>query len=219
MGQYYVPTLINEDGSIRTLCSHAYDNGLKLMEHSYIGNNFVNAALTLIWKTPTRVAWIGDYSDEFRGDAYEQKLAHGDFMHYYAAAWSDGREDLRVQPEPREIFTLRIKRRYLVNHTQKLYLHIGEYIAANKWQEKGMWNRGKYAPLSTYDMCVNPLPLLTACGNGRGGGDYHSNYPDYDKIGTWAFDLIECTDKRPAGYEPAQYRFTEQQEPARTCIV
>ncbi len=60
MGQYYMPTLIAEDGSIRTLYSHAYDNGLKLMEHSYIGNDFVNAASTLIWQNPCRVAWIGD---------------------------------------------------------------------------------------------------------------------------------------------------------------
>ena len=50
MGQYYMPTLISEDGTVRTLYSHAYDNGLKLMEHSYIGNNFVNAVLTLLWK-------------------------------------------------------------------------------------------------------------------------------------------------------------------------
>lgn len=218
MGQYYVPILISEDGSIRTLYSHAYDNGRKLMEHSYIGNDFVNAALTLLWQSPAQVAWIGDNSDVFSGDAYE-KLTHEDFMHYYAAAWGDGREYLRVQPEPRGIFTLRTKRRYLVNHTQKLYLHIGEFIAANKWEEKGAWNRGKYDPLYTYDMCVNPLPLLTACGNGRGGGDYHSNYPDYDEIGTWAFDLVECTDKCPVGYESAQYRFTVQQEPAHTSAV
>ena len=46
MGQYYMPTLIAEDGTVSTLYSHQYDNGLKLMEHSYIGNKFVNAVLT-----------------------------------------------------------------------------------------------------------------------------------------------------------------------------
>ena len=61
---------------------------------------------------------------------------------------------------------------------------------------------------------VNPLPLLTACGNGRGGGDYHDCYPDYDKVGTWAFDIIECTDARPEGYEKYEPCFTEQREAA-----
>ncbi len=37
---------------------------------------------------------------------------------------------------------------------------------------------------------INPLPLLTACGNGRGGGDYHSQYPDQDKVGIWAGDVL-----------------------------
>lgn len=37
--------------------------------------------------------------------------------------------------------------------------------------------------------CVNPLPVLTACGNGRGGGDYRDD--DDINVGSWAFDLIE----------------------------
>lgn len=45
MGQYYMPTLIAEDGAVSTLYSHQYDNDLKLMEHSYIRNNFVNAMI------------------------------------------------------------------------------------------------------------------------------------------------------------------------------
>ena len=46
MGQYYMPTLIAEDGTVSTLYSHQYDNGLKLMEHSYIGNRFAPNAFT-----------------------------------------------------------------------------------------------------------------------------------------------------------------------------
>lgn len=48
MGQYYMPTLISQDGTIHSLYSHFYGNGLKLMEHSYIGNDFVNAVCTQI---------------------------------------------------------------------------------------------------------------------------------------------------------------------------
>ena len=41
MGQYYQPLLIDDSGSMITAYSHDFDNGLKLMEHSWIGNNFV----------------------------------------------------------------------------------------------------------------------------------------------------------------------------------
>ncbi len=214
MGQYYMPTLIAEDGSVRTLYSHAYGNGFKLMEHSYIGNNFVNAVLTLLWKNPCRVAWIGDYSDDECGDLYESKLPHEVFMQYYDAAWGENQKNLHVKPKPRHIFTMKSKHKYLVNHTQHSYVHIGEYIAASKWTEQGSWINGKYDPLDTYDMCINPLPLLTACGNDRGGGDYHEGHPGYDKVGAWAFDLIEATDKRPDGYEKVSFYFSEQQNAA-----
>lgn len=214
MGQYYMPTLISEDGSIRTLYSRAYDNGLKLMEHSYIGNHFVNAVSTLIWQAPCRVAWIGDYSDTEQGDLYESKLTHENFMQYYAAAWSENHEDLRVKPESRNILTLKSNRKYLVNHTQRTYLHMGEYIAANKWTEQGSFVRGHFAPLVTYDMCIHPLPLLTACGNDRGGGDYHEGHPGYDLVGSWAFDLIEITGKRPMDYQKLDICFSEQEAAA-----
>ena len=49
MGQYYKPTILkdrkvkNKSDIVVWFYSHNYDNGLKLMEHSYKGNNFVNA--------------------------------------------------------------------------------------------------------------------------------------------------------------------------------
>ena len=57
---------------------------------------------------------------------------------------------------------------------------------------------------------MNPLHLLTACGNNRGGGDYYSSYPDFDQVGTWAFDLIEFTELKPEEYEEVHYSFTER---------
>lgn len=210
MGQYYMPTLIDDNGTISTLYSHDYDNGLKLMEHSYIGNDFVNAVLTQLWKHPQRLAWIGDYSDSFYGDPYETKLPHSEFMKYYDAAWRDEEGRYQIHPAYQPIITLRHKKRYLVNHTQRSYIHIGEYIAANKYKRKGLYRRGKYDSSHTYNMCFHPLPLLTACGNGRGFGDYHEECPSYDKIGTWAFDRIEVTDKRPADYEKMAYNFTKK---------
>ena len=48
MGQYYMPLLIGKDKKILRFYSHHYNNGLKLMEHSWVGNNFVNAVLGYI---------------------------------------------------------------------------------------------------------------------------------------------------------------------------
>ncbi len=63
------------------------------------------------------------------------------------------------------------QRAKLINHTKKLYVRYDEMRSNDRW-------------------IVNPLPLLTACGNGRGGGDYRNQYPDYDKIGIWAGDVL-----------------------------
>lgn len=59
-------------------------------------------------------------------------------------------------------------------------------------------------------MAVHPLPLLTACGNNRGGGDYHEKYPDFDLVGIWAFDLIEFANYKPVGFTERVVGFTEQ---------
>lgn len=213
MGQYYIPTLINANSVINTLNSHRYNNGLKLMEHSYIGNKFVNAVCTLLWKNPTRLAWIGDYSDDEYGDPYEKKLPREEFMDYYKAAWSEESSAAEVHPRPRNVVTMK-SRRYIVNHTRRCYINLREYIARGKWTERGCYVNGQYNPDETWDMCVHPLPLLTACGNDRGGGDYHEGHPNYNRVGEWAFDLIECTDRKPEGYDKLDIIFTEQEQAA-----
>jgi len=61
--------------------------------------------------------------------------------------------------------------RFIVNHTKKQYV------------EK---------------LCdIHPLPILTAEGNGRGGGDYHG---DSDYVGAWARDVISVENDEPNGY-------------------
>lgn len=220
MGQYYTPTIIDEDNTIHSLHAHAYDNGLKLMEHSYVGNNFVNAVLTQIWHNPARIAWIGNYSNTTEGDAWEHILPKEVFMAIYEKVWGDD-ESTRIQPQSRSILTMKNNRRYLVNHDKHVYINLREYVEQNKWHEEGDYHKYPKSRSSkarprlvhySYDICVNPLPLLTACGNGRGGGDYHDSYPDFDKVGTWAFDHIEYTGINPAklGYTPVMYSFTEQ---------
>ena len=64
MGQYYKPVNLNNK---EWLYSHSYDDGLKLMEHSWIDNNFVKAVETLLQKGNTwykaNIVWAGDYAD------------------------------------------------------------------------------------------------------------------------------------------------------------
>ena len=197
MGQYYMPILIDSDGKITTLYSHDYDNGLKLTEHSWIGNDFVNAVVTQLWKNPQRVAWIGDYSDTQTGDAYEQKLKHAEFMLFYKAAWNK-RDKYKVRPDSAELVKENGldaigNRCYLVNHTTKQFIDMVDYCEGSsyipKWDGRFRW-------------CIHPLPILTACGNDRGGGDFRAGSLGYDLVGTWAFDLIEMTNIQPVGYAP-----------------
>ena len=70
MGQYYYPIVLDENGKkiIVWMCAHNYNNGLKLMEHSYLGNNFVSTfEFGLSPEGPhykSRVVWAGDYADK-----------------------------------------------------------------------------------------------------------------------------------------------------------
>lgn len=55
--------MIFKDGTKRSALAHNFDNGLKLMEHSWVGNRFVNAVMYEMVDNPVRLAWVGDYSD------------------------------------------------------------------------------------------------------------------------------------------------------------
>ena len=62
MGQYYIAVNVDKKEFIHP---HHYDNGLKLMEWSYVGNKFSTALLNLLknrWKGD-RVYVVGDYAD------------------------------------------------------------------------------------------------------------------------------------------------------------
>jgi hypothetical protein len=65
MGQYYKPTSIDK---MESLYTHDYGSMSKLMEHSYIGNDFVSIAEYMLspegdWHKHSFV-WAGDYADE-----------------------------------------------------------------------------------------------------------------------------------------------------------
>lgn len=202
MGQYYMPALIDEDNHVESLYAHSFDNGTKLTEHSWVGNNFVNAVTTMIYKHPLRVAWIGDYSNEFddgHPEAYHEGMTLDEFKTYYRAVWADDAKHL----EPKDIppgtdghVDIDTKGTYLVNHDKRVFLDVAQYVARS---------------IVVDDWCVHPLPLLTACGNNRGGGDFRKSPSNigFKDVGLWAFDRLEYTDQCPADYQEVFHTFIE----------
>lgn len=212
MGQYFKAMVIEKRDDdqmvkVQVLSPRSYDNFSKLTESAFIGNNYVNAVMGMIEDSPQRVAWMGDYADDEYGDPYEKKMPHDEFMRFWEVAWRNEDDTFAAKPEPMK-FDMDSKGWYLVNHTQRLVLSFDDFIGKNKWLERYRdYQTGK--EMEEW-WCMSPLPLLTACGNGRGGGDYHEQFPDYRQVGTWAFDVIELTQQKPEGFREVMYEFTEQ---------
>ena len=109
MGQYYL--IINETKR-EFLCAHDYDNGLKLMEHSYLGNNLVCVAEALIgpggrWEGDV-IRWEGDYA-EGPGEGRENRYCEAHELGYTQL------KDLKPLPMLRS-------RRFVVNHDKELFV-------------------------------------------------------------------------------------------------
>lgn len=73
--------------------------------------------------------------------------------------------------------------KYIVNHTKK------QYVKKENFGE------------------LHPLPLLTADGNGLGGGDYRGR--DEMLIGSWARDCISVEKEIPEGYQVFDCNFKD----------
>ena len=209
MGQYYRPTIVAPDGRIMSLDTHTFDSGAKLTEHSWISNELVNAAYSLILDSPKRVAWIGDYAlDPYDRESdgsdtsdypYIKAMTLETFQPYYDSAWGEESQQLDKKlfsKKDLNILNHNTTGMYLVNHTKQVYINLETYIYDCS-VKGGTWD----------GWCMNPLPLLTACGNGQGGGDYHDSRSSYEDIGIWAFDSLEYTDTVSDGFSEVSFRF------------
>lgn len=121
MGQYYKPIILSDDNKVVAyMYSHDYDNGLKLMEHSYIGNNFVETFASLLAPDQpyykSRVVWAGDYADLENEDA--ENLYH------------QCEDDLKIHPT--ETNTLE-RFPYIVNHDKRLAVD-SRTVPGGDWQ-------------------------------------------------------------------------------------
>ena len=177
MGQYYKPMLKPKGSEVWNCFSPwDFDNGAKLMEHSYIGNSLTNYVKNLILHTPMCLVWAGDYADEEKGKD----------TNLYCLFEATNPKDQSVPQESIESMC------YLVNHKKKLYV---DYSKVEK---------------DEYGYRIDPMPLLCAEGNGRGGGDYHGSAMNL--IGSWARDLISVESEIPNGYTELVPSFREGEE-------
>lgn len=155
MGQYYSPVICDspipgERKPLAWFYSHDYDNGLKLMEHSYVGNAFVAAVLHYVSLFPSYLTWAGDYADA------EAPGVPDNGPNLYQLA-----DDSVEKIVDHSIAYDRDKFTYAVNLTKEEFVRLNEQ------------------PVDEFDLQICPLPLLCADGNGRGGGDYGGSDMDF----------------------------------------
>ena len=192
MGQYYRPIVLkqnwkNEEQPIAgTLSPYDYDNGAKLMEHSYVGNNFVKAAMRMIEHIGQGKAvpfvWCGDYADPVNTPNHP---VGGIDLYSCSCTWIGDDKDSKEYKELKEsLNNVRLCRKsYIINETKKQFVCIPKF-------DKDKW-------------LIHPLPILCADGNGRGGGDYgYYASANMKLVGTWAYDEIRLGTKADTeGYE------------------
>lgn len=183
MGQYFRPIVLKKNWKLAkqpvkasVLC-YDFDNGAKLMEHSYVGNKFVNKVMQILANQyyGYHFVWCGDYADEVensRGESVDLYDKAGDFIDREV-------EDFFTDLPREEKYTQAyndlcdtfvedyVEYKYLINLSKKVYV-VMEKNNPDEWQ-------------------VHPLPLFTCNSNGRGGGDYRL---DDERVGSWAFDRI-----------------------------
>ncbi len=174
MGQYYnILTYKNRKYTVydRSLKNSETDTKseyvcAKIMEHSWIYNETMESFSNIIFENPIKVAWVGDYADECENeDIHNEKLGLEKIKLLHKIAWNRKSISLiRTQFDTEKML--------LINWDKKQYVNMQEYIENNTYEG---W-------------CIHPLSLLTAIGNGFGGGDYRGI--NLDKVGIWAYDTI-----------------------------
>ena len=179
------------------LSPYDFNNGAKLMEHSYVHSKYVSAFMHLVHELDTDrsglpCVWCGDYADRFateglplieriNPDTQESKFVGGfkayneacDWMGEYGGKKSNEYLDVikLVKDAPKHYYN------YIINHTKKQYVEVPNC-------DKTKW-------------LIHPLPILLADGNWKGSGDYYEGkYGEKHNakfVGAWAYDTISVT--------------------------
>lgn len=200
MGQYYKPMSLD---SKEFLVSFDYGSGLKLMEHSYYYNPMVVEVSLLLMEewNGHQVLWSGDYSDKSDEEWNENIFSkiNPQSFEYVTEIEADGIIFGHSELTDKGYETLKNKVKELtsshvfVNYDKKEYCHL----------DSCRENEG--------GLRISPIPLLLCNSNGRGGGDYFSDY-DSDCVGSWAYDKVGVIgiEKVSNDYTLRQYDFYEK---------
>lgn len=176
--------------TLRILSPSDYNDTLKLFEIAYFNGEFSKIVASQAVRThknwlPPRMAVIGDYAEiadapqDTSGNTetptYDEEAAS---MILNRTMWAD-----RFR-YTKGVDRIRSPAAWIaLNHDKKEYVRL-DVCKAGKWTR------------------ADPLILLLAVGNGRGGGDYSGEY--IDDVGAWAFDHIEVINECepiPDGYK------------------
>ena len=195
MGQYFHPIILKEKENseqaeqvIAWMYSHNYGNGLKLMEHSWLKNDFVNTFESLLAPNAeyykSRVIWAGDYAE----DEENITLKDDEGKEYNPNLYSLCNDENEITPNLIKVDNATYYR-YILNHTKNEYVDKDKIVVVDGRQ-------------------VHPLPLLTSEGNQSGGGDYYGK-DEKNLVGSWARDVISVQTTIPNGFNELIVKFAE----------
>jgi hypothetical protein len=189
MGQYYKAILLNKTKKQPLVGMSSYDfgSGSKLMEHSWMKNDYVGFVEAQLLLEPRPLVWAGDYADkegETDRNLWDMTESIGTLSPSVDIPEGKSKYDF-------DFGTVLPKRfKYLINYDKKEFVDKTKSPINDGWQ-------------------IHPLPLLTCEGNGRGGGDYRG---DSDLIGVWSRDTIGIVSKKtdiPKGFKEIICDFKE----------
>ena len=192
MGQYYRPCVLKKNWKQAknvvkaTLDSWDFDNGLKLMEHSWIGNGLVRRMEYLLANQfkGYPFVWSGDYADT----VVTKKGNHN--------IYDESNDFIYKNPNSERDFEKSALYKKLLNAIPNFWDGEGEFNPYENipyYRYLVNYSKKEYCVMPKHNsskLIVNPLPILTCDGNGRGGGDYRI---EDERIGSWAFDRIGLT--------------------------
>lgn len=200
MGQYWRAAIGND--KVQAGIDGYVDNEYvmaKLTEHGWWDNQYANNVAYMIYNAPQRVAWIGDYADseEFYNTTpngeitLASKTSSAEKPLLSKVVWNDDTPKITGLVS----IEFNLENKYLINHDTKEFLDCSKYAE----NSKGTWG------------ILHPLTLLTAVGNGMGGGDFNGKTREMeDNVGIWAWNLLEIKDTKPLGYNEVEYTFIEE---------
>lgn len=220
MGQYYRGAILSKTSNtnkrikvVKAFCPYAHKNGAKLMEHSYVGNNYVKAYEVALagefYGQP--FVWAGDYADTFTiNDKEHDVYVLASRLILKEATARAKEQGYRINPEKNTLF--RDFRSKTKENGEYTYRKMEDFVDVLTYEDsipikhryiinftKKMYTVIPEKDRSSEHLTVHPLPLLCAFGNGRGGGDYSGK--NMELIGAWAFDRIGVANELPEGFK------------------